>query len=283
MTIGSILLIGLLSAVIAGYYVYLKTLKRKHKVSADLMLQRLTLLQNELEHLNQQLAECREELHHQKEREANDWEFMKEIIAVEERRRIALELHDDTVQRITIARLRLINAIHLDVDSPMKTQIGKATKELELIVNDLRYLIDNELQPDHKIHDLARLIKNLSDDYHMVWLNKQVVFRIFDTDKQFPIDQETTRELYYMVHETVVNAIKSSVAAEIKIRLEWKDGLKLTVKDNGQSRIIAKGGTGTRNIAARAEKIGAQLEHIDSPYGYTLIIRLARPVSDQTV
>jgi signal transduction histidine kinase len=54
---------------------------------------------------NQQLASCRAEQEPAKKTAERDSEFMQEIIVAEERKRIATDLHDDTVQKITIARL----------------------------------------------------------------------------------------------------------------------------------------------------------------------------------
>lgn len=264
-------------------YRYILNLKRYQQAYTEQMAKRVALLEQENLKVSHQLANCRDEQERTKRTAERDWEFMQEIIVNAERKRIATDLHDDTVQKITIARLRLINATLKDLNSPLKEEISIVSKQLELIINNLRFLIDNDLQPEYKVNDLAKLLKDLSDDYDTVWLNKQVVFRIYNTDKQFHIDERITRELYYLAHETVVNAIKNSIAAEVQIILDWHNGLTLTIKDDGQSRIIAKSGTGTKNLTARAEKIGAALEHINTPYGYTLIIRLARPLSNQTV
>jgi len=86
------------------------------------------------------------------------------------------------------------------------------------------------------------------------------------------LDAKVTEELYYIIHETVVNSVKSSCANSIKIIVQWGPELVITVKDDGQSRIVAPRGGGSAGLERRAERIGARLKEINTPGGLTFII-----------
>lgn len=233
--------------------------------------------------LQLKVAELQAQISELKKREAdllaldeNDREFQKQYLLRDERLRIAQELHDDTVQRIIMVRFRLINAMHNEPTTPAKEQANLAIKELQKVVDDLRYLIDNNVKPEFEINKLAVVLKALADEYTKVWLNKRVVVSIENENHQFELAPEVINELYYMVHETVVNAIKNSVANTITITLSWGAELRLRIVDDGQSRIIAEPGRGTQSISVRVKQLGAEMEEINLPSGYRLVIKIKR-------
>jgi two-component system, NarL family, sensor histidine kinase LiaS len=253
---------------------YLRKVQSKELSAGKITTQKLQI----------QVADLQAQLNHLKQREAdllsleeNDLEFKKEYLLRDDRLRIAQELHDDTVQRIIMVRFRLINAMHYEPTSPAKEQANLAIKELQKVVDDLRYLIDNHVKPEFEIHPLTVLLQKLADDYTQVWINKRVILITNNTDAEFELDPEVVKDLYYIAHETVVNAIKSSVANTITIALFWGAELKLRIVDDGQSRIIADPGRGTQSIKARVKRIGAEMEEFNPPSGYRLIIKLKRP------
>lgn len=209
--------------------------------------------------------------------EENDQAYQKELIVQQERLRIAQELHDDTVQRIIIARFRLINTMHKEKPSIAKDQVNLAVKDLQGVIDDLRFLIDNEVKPMFQIPDLVASLKKMVDEYNGVWLGKRITLDLRNSVAQFTLTSEVTRDLYYIVHETITNAIKNSVANEIRISLEWGTELTVSIKDNGQSRIIAVPGKGTWSIRERAARIGAEITERNSPFGYRLDVKFKRP------
>lgn len=257
-------------------YLFSNLIKRKQELVSQKevnqqLLKRVKELEAQLSALSKQ-EEARISL------EENDFDFRKEMLLDEDRTRIARDLHDDTIQRMIATRLRLITAAYNEKPSPLKEEINMAIKELESTMYALRFLIDNRMQPRFERQPFIELLEELVKKYYQIWLSKKVIVRIDNKENEFTLNAEQTQHLYYVIHETVVNSIKNSVATEVVISVDWKpDELIINIKDDGQSRIIADPGQGTANIKERLKLIGATMEEFNLPSGYRLKISFEKP------
>ncbi|TXH23809.1 MAG: hypothetical protein E6Q96_11200 [Cyclobacteriaceae bacterium] len=271
-----VLFILLLAFVGVTLYLFLNLIKRKQELVSQKevtqqLLKRVKELEAQLSALSKQ-EEARISL------EENDFDFRKEMLLDEDRTRIARDLHDDTIQRMIATRLRLITAAYNEKPSPLKEEINIAIKELESTMYALRFLIDNRMQPRFEMQPFIELLEELVKKYYQIWLSKKVIVRIDNKENEFTLNAEQTQHLYYVIHETVVNSIKNSVASEVVISVAWKaDELIINIKDDGQSRIIADPGQGTASIKERLKLIGATMEEFNPPSGYRLKISFEKP------
>lgn len=176
-----------------------------------------------------------------------------------ERKRIASELHDDTVQRMVAVRLRLEQILYYPIHEGVAMEVNGLRKELDRIVAALRFLISNITQPQFEQHTFSYLINELAGALGAMHHVKLIV-KSTQPEQEFNIDAQVKQELYYLVHEAAHNFLKSSLGFQLTIHLHWSDQLIIHIKDNGQGLQRGRGyGMGMVSMHERANRIGAQL------------------------
>ena len=199
----------------------------------------------------------------------------------EERRRLARDLHDDTLQslialnqRIQIAQLtagKENNAVQL---AEMQQMVGQTIADLRRLTRDLRpiYLEDLGLVPalDMLARDTGRN------------LQIPITFQTTGTERRLlPIEELA---LYRMGQEALSNIVRHAHAAHVQLDLHFAtDYTTLTIHDDGvgfdvpesPAEMAATGHFGLLGIQERAELIGARITIKSAPQvGTKLIITL---------
>jgi len=176
-----------------------------------------------------------------------------------ERKRIANELHDDTVQRMVAVRLRLEQILYYPIHDGVTIEVKGLRKELDKIVAALRFLINGLTQPRFEQRSLSYLIGELANTLGAMH-HVKVSIKSTNPEQEFLIPPYVKQELYYLVHETAHNFLKSSMGFQLAIHLHWSDQLIIYIKDNGQGLQRGRGyGMGMVSMQDRANRIGAQL------------------------
>ena len=198
----------------------------------------------------------------------------------EERRRIALTLHDDTGQALTML---IINLDHLEGQLPpgedqIRAQLHKSRElardslaSLRKIVYGLRPTILDDLGLIPAIRWYART--NLEEAGIMVEIH---------TDEDIPsISSHLSANLFRIAQEAVNNIVRHSKATTVDVSLHQQDGeIILEVNDDGQGFDIvnARGEAlqlqhlGLLSIQERAELAGGELAICSKPGRGTQII-----------
>ncbi|MBQ0959894.1 hypothetical protein KAK06_13155 [Ideonella sp. 4Y11] len=100
---------------------------------------------------------------------------------------------------------------------------------------------------------------------------------IFDLPEQLPpIEPHAALQLLRIAQESLTNVIKHARARTVEVRLALRDRqLQLTVQDDGRGLAEpARGGHGLRNMQARAQRLGAQLQIGGGPGGTRVALQL---------
>ena len=178
----------------------------------------------------------------------------------EERRRLALELHDDLVQRVVsiqnqVARLRL-------------EQRGSAagTGELEAIEHELENLALATRTVSHGLHTtilddlgLAPALKQLVHDFAG---RNSVTARFNAADVPPTISAAISTNLYRITQEALSNLRRHASQADVAVTLSGsRTELRLVIEDNGPGFDTkqATKGLGLVSMKERAHLIGGQL------------------------
>ncbi len=189
----------------------------------------------------------------------------------QERRRIAIELHDELGQSLTAIK------INLQLSERFKGQVPTS-----LNLDSIR-IVEDTLQ---QVRNLATGLRpSMLDDLGLVpalqWLSDQaaqrsgftVSFQYQDMGGRVASDIETV--CFRIVQEALTNIARHALASEVTIRLSREDGeLHLSVSDDGQGfdltamteRAVAGGSLGVLGMQERATLVGGQLD-IDSAPG----------------
>jgi signal transduction histidine kinase len=193
-------------------------------------------------------------------------EQTEQAAALQERQRLARELHDSVAQLIYSqvlfagAGLKVLkNGDHVLSEEYLNRihQVAQqALKEMRLLVFELR--------PSETLEDgLQRAIERRLES-----VEKRSNLTVkFDVDEPLNLDSSREIALYYIAMEALNNVVKHSGANEVSIAIHVeKPGIRMFIEDNGcgfePSSIHQAGGMGLINMHDRANAVGARLEII---------------------
>lgn len=197
----------------------------------------------------------------------------------EERRRLARDLHDDTIQSLIALNQRVQLAQLAD---PEAVQLAEMQQMTEQTITDLRRLI-RDLRPIY-LEDLglATALDMLTRDNGQA-MKIAVEFNLVGLERRLPAAVELA--LYRIGQEALNNIARHANASRAEVGLRFlADAVTLTVEDNGQGFMIpesptemaASGHFGLLGIQERAELIKAQVT-IESEIGEGSCLTIVLP------
>ncbi|MDQ3809978.1 MAG: sensor histidine kinase [Chloroflexota bacterium] len=208
-------------------------------------------------------------------------EQSKELARLEERERIAMDLHDGVIQSLYGVVLGLgaeqFQAGLGDADGG----VGKAIDGINRVIQEIRNNIF-----DLRLHDLGdgglrRGIEVLAEELRInALVQPQVDVTALDTSERC-IEAEAVTSLLYIAREATSNVIRHAQASTVTIRLATTNHeLVLTIRDNGRGfepeAADSQLGNGLRNMRERARAIGGALSIASLP-GQGTTIRVHVP------
>lgn len=190
----------------------------------------------------------------------------------EERRRIAADLHDDSIQVITAADLRLAALDRMLEDPALKREVAEIHKTLQLAVDRLRKLLFELLPPAFDREGLSTALET-----YIAHREPDLAFGVKDElDGEPP--EEVRRTLFRMGQEAINNALKHAGAARLDVVLSSQDGgIRLLVADDGHGFDIdelgkpAPGHIGLPTMVERAALAGGWCRIDSMPGGGTTV------------
>jgi signal transduction histidine kinase len=195
------------------------------------------------------------------------YEARRELSVLEERNRLARELHDALTQSLFGLRLRLEAD---DVDG--------ARALLEDIFAELRSLI-LQLRPPALERD--GLAASLAKHLEVVGRTHGIATRL-DAGSLGAVAPDTEQALFRIAQEALTNVVKHAAAGSVAIHLERTDGaITLEVEDDGQGfdpadRSISSRRLGLMSMRERAADVGGSLA-VESEVGQGTTVRAKVP------
>jgi signal transduction histidine kinase len=200
------------------------------------------------------------------------------IFLLEERERIAHDLHDGTIQALYALGLEC-DAMASREDYPFeaKEAFGNAVSRINELIADIRSYITmleagSPVEQPELTRDLAFVIRQLVPSSIATVVNISAA----------ALQELTTREsedLLYIAREALSNAVRHGAPTKIAVDLrQTEDATVLTVQDNGVGfeEGTARRGLGTITMGTRSERLGAALTIIPIP-GMGTTVRVAIP------
>jgi signal transduction histidine kinase len=193
---------------------------------------------------------------------------VRELTRLEERERIAADLHDGIIQSIYAAGLGLEECVRLAEEAPgeVRRRLDELIDALNVVIRDVRNyvvgLAPERLQDRDITQALADLARGLS-------LNG-----LLDLDLSLPpgirdlLTPEQARELYQICREALTNVVKHARASRVALSAgRTPDGIVVTVQDDGVGfdPRARRAGQGLRNLAERAARLGGDLRLETAP------------------
>jgi nitrate/nitrite-specific signal transduction histidine kinase len=199
------------------------------------------------------------------------------VLLLEERVRIAHDLHDGTIQSLYALGLEFeAAASQPGIADDVRTTFNRATAQLNHLIADIRNYISMlgapaAWQPELS-RDLAASVRQIIPD------GVDAIISI-----SAPALQELTaresEDLLYIAREALSNAARHSGATKVAIDLRQSDEeTALTIQDNGIgfNTTAVRTGLGTVTIRTRAERLGGSASVLSIP-GMGTTVRITIP------
>jgi signal transduction histidine kinase len=203
-------------------------------------------------------------------RKQEEERIRQENVRLEERTRIAQELHDTLLQTFQSASLHLGAAVlRVAQDSPVKNQLDRILEIMRQGIVEGRSAIQGLRSSGSQTSDLVGALSRIQDELKV---QPDIDFRVTVTGRQKQLAREIRHEIYRIGREALVNAFCHSGAKRIELELEYSDSeLYVRIRDNGcgvEPQMLEKGCDGHWGLAGmreRATRIGGLLKILSSP------------------
>lgn len=203
---------------------------------------------------------------------------------LEERNRIAREIHDTLAQGFTGIAVQLeATKRAISADAEQAHQFISKARELALhCLEQARRSIWAMRPLSLEQGDLATA---LAENLLRLTANTAIQGRTVVQGSAYPLPIETEEQLYRIAQEAVSNAVKYARSETIWVELLYAvDSVRLTIRDEGQGfslcapKPLSASGFGLISMRERAQKIGAQFAIAAEPGpGTQVTITIARP------
>jgi signal transduction histidine kinase len=247
-------LIGLVTLFVAGTVAFTVTdLNERNR--------RLRQTQSILEKRNVELEAAQTELETKRREIARAREQGME----EERKRIALDLHDDALKELFLAS----SVVEKSVGDGLAPTLGMQVQEkLREASDKIRRIMANLSPSALSVCGLPEAIENLADSLRKE-TEIEVEFHNNIGSKLDSIEENQALLIYRIVQEAFNNIQKHSKATKVFVDLTLTDAkLDIAIADNGvgmNGRLLRPNAFGLDNMKYRAELVGAQISWGQSP------------------
>jgi signal transduction histidine kinase len=183
---------------------------------------------------------------------------------LEERTRIAQELHDTLLQTFQSASLHLRAALYgVAEDSPVKPQLDRILQIMLQGIAEGRDAIEGLRSSDTDASDLIVAFSHIREEFD---IHEETEFCVTVTGAQRKFPQPIHHEICRIAREALANAFHHSRAKRVELEAEYSnDGLYIRIRDNGcgmDDQVLEVGREGHWGLIAmreRAMRIGARL------------------------
>jgi len=202
---------------------------------------------------------------------------------IEERRRIAREIHDGVAQSLSY--------LNLKTKSVSDSLTSKDTVQALTELNEIREVVQDTYEDIREsIDQLSTEIRSLSiitalGNYAREFSSNNAIQVQFDAPRAFTkLSPVAELQLLRIAQEAMTNVRRHALASEVKMKLEsTPESVEMTVRDNGQGFNLLDleksppGYHGLDIIRERAEGLGGSL-HISTAPGEGTELRVSLPV-----
>ena len=194
---------------------------------------------------------------------------LERLSLLEDRNRIAKDLHDTVIQRLFATALTLMSAIKITQKPEVSRRVQQAVDDLDDTIRQIRSTIFAlQVEPDA---DSLRLRVHGLIDTAIGTLGFAPSVRI-DGLLDTSIDAEIEEHLLAVLQEALSNVGRHAQARQVSVSIDVGDELILRVEDDGVGIPATGRRSGMKNMADRAEALGGSFETRDRPGGGTILM-----------
>ncbi len=174
----------------------------------------------------------------------------------EERRRFAMDLHDDFGQMISALRIQSNQAVKVaDTRDQINGQLDQMYRSLKVIAFNLMPQTLANRGLTEAVEELCLQLNNMG----------KIQFSYHDFDAEEHLGDEEKVALYRVIQEVVNNIIKYANAEKVTINITgYEDSLTVMIEDDGMGfdlEVLRSGkGNGWRNIQSRIDLLHGEID-----------------------
>ena len=191
---------------------------------------------------------------------------LQRLALLEDRERIAKELHDGAIQALFAVGMGLQGAALLAGDDELRSRLQDAVEEVDRVIRDLRNYIFGLRPGILADRQLDQALQRLCEEFQ----ERTGVVAVAEVDSQVAAELASQAgDVVQLAREALSNVGRHAGAATCRVSL-YRDeaGLVLEVDDDGQGFDPARttgAGQGLRNLRERAERLGGRTEISSTP------------------
>lgn len=285
--------IGLIIGISVGWYWRQHLRKIDRQLKEVIKGQTVSVAQDpdiELEKINISIQELQEKWkklteHSQKQatERAKEREKSLQEVVLQERNRLARELHDSVSQQLFAASM-MMSAIN-EAEEFKKTQFKQQLNMIEKMIHqsqmEMRALLLHLRPAALKGKSLQEGIEELLNE-----LLQKVPMEVESKIEVFPIDRGIEDHLFRIVQESISNTLRHAQATTLQVLLIERDGvIILRVIDNGvgfDMETVRPSSYGLQNIEERTYEVGGTFKVISLPNeGTRLEVKIPKIQSEE--
>jgi signal transduction histidine kinase len=206
-------------------------------------------------------------------------EELRQLAVLQERERIAQDLHDGSIQSLYAVSLTLEDTAELLESEPKQAieRIDHAIESIHGTIQEIRDFIMG-LDPDARTAvDLLAGLTTLADEFERSTLIEVELA----SDPDVPLDPDETLQLIQLTREAMSNVARHAEASKVLVNVEdRRERLRLSIIDDGRgfdtSMERRPGHHGLTNMHARAESLGGSLTIESDDDGTRVVFEMPR-------
>ena len=199
--------------------------------------------------------------------------FEREQAILAERMRIASDMHDDLGAGLSALKLRSEMALRVERDPEKREQLGSLARTAGELIGNMRQIIWTMNTDQSSLADLMSYTTNHVRSY---CAENGLAVHV-DLPPAWPaieLSAEQRRNIFLVVKEALHNTVKHAGADAVRLLVDIRKGLQVTVEDDGvglPKHAQESVGNGLRNMRKRITALGGELEMSRGPDGGTVI------------
>jgi signal transduction histidine kinase/ligand-binding sensor domain-containing protein len=185
---------------------------------------------------------------------------------LEERNRIAREMHDTVIQGCASASALLEAVVSLEPDSagPKRDLLDSAREQVRATVDEARSAVWNLRRKETTAPEISPLFEQIARQVSHL---SHVPVRFEASGKAVPVDGVVEHVLLMVAREAVYNAVRHAHPSEVRIALHFDtDSLRMEITDDGTgfdpASVLSAGGShfGLVGMRERIETVGGKFD-----------------------
>ena len=201
-------------------------------------------------------------------------ERVRVLSVLDDRDRIARDLHDRVIQRVFAVGMSLQGAVRLSERDQIVDRVNKAVDDLDTTVTEIRTAIF-ELGTKAIAGGLRHSVFELTQEMAPLLGTRPEV--VFNGAVDNAISQRIADSLLAVLREALTNAGKHANATSYIVTISVADDVSLEVQDNGIGIEVPQAfgaGLGLVNLRSRAERLGGSFEILTGELGTRVLWRV---------